>query len=73
MLVFAGVRSAWWKLRGRRSAESGTHDHEREPVHVHAGERRRSTPTSAWRNGITATTGGRATITTSTRSRTTRS
>jgi len=38
MLVFAGVRSAWWKVKGSRSAENGTHDHEREPVHVHAGE-----------------------------------
>ncbi len=38
MLVFAGVRSAWWKLRGRGSSADGAHDHEREPVHVHAGE-----------------------------------
>jgi high-affinity nickel-transport protein len=38
MLVFAGVRSAWWKLRGRRSSGAAAHDHEREPVHVHAGE-----------------------------------
>ena len=37
MLVFAGVRSAWWKLRGRRPSANGAHDHEREPVHVHAG------------------------------------
>ena len=36
MLIFAGVRSFWWKLRGRRSTADGTHDHEREPVHVHA-------------------------------------
>jgi cytochrome c biogenesis protein CcdA len=38
MLVFAGVRSAWWKLRDRRLPRDGAHDHEREPVHVHAGE-----------------------------------
>ena len=37
MLVFAGVRSAWWRLRGGRSSGNETHDHEREPVHVHAG------------------------------------
>jgi cytochrome c biogenesis protein CcdA len=37
MLVFAGVRSAWWKVTGRRSSPAGAHDHEREPVHVHAG------------------------------------
>jgi high-affinity nickel-transport protein len=36
MLVFAGVRTAWWKVTGRRSSPAGTHDHEREPVHVHA-------------------------------------
>jgi hypothetical protein len=38
MLVFAGVRSAWWRVKSRRSAENGAHDHERKPVHVHAGE-----------------------------------
>ncbi len=37
MLVFAGIRGAWWKLKGRRSSANGAHDHEREPVHVHAG------------------------------------
>jgi hypothetical protein len=37
MLVFAGVRSAWWKVTGRRRSGDGSHDHEREPVHVHAG------------------------------------
>jgi cytochrome c biogenesis protein CcdA len=37
MLVFAGIRSASWKLRGRRSSGNGTHDHEHEPVHAHAG------------------------------------
>jgi ABC-type nickel/cobalt efflux system permease component RcnA len=37
MLVFAGIRSAWWKIRGRRSSRAESHDHEREPVHVHAG------------------------------------
>jgi high-affinity nickel-transport protein len=36
MLVFAGVRGLWWRLRGTPSARS-PHDHEREPVHVHAG------------------------------------
>ena len=36
MLIFAGVRKTWWRLRGRGSSDS-THDHEREPVHVHAG------------------------------------
>lgn len=35
MLVFAGARSAWWKLRGRTST-GASHDHEREPVHAHA-------------------------------------
>ena len=35
MLVFAGARSAWWKLRGRTST-GAAHDHEREPVHAHA-------------------------------------
>ena len=29
MLVFAGIRSASWKLRGRRSSSNWTHDHER--------------------------------------------
>jgi cytochrome c biogenesis protein CcdA len=38
MLVFAGIRGAWWKLRGRRVAADEVHDHEREPVHVHAGD-----------------------------------
>ncbi len=37
MLVFAGVRGAWWKIRGPRSSGDASHDHEREPVHVHAG------------------------------------
>ncbi|MET1012652.1 MAG: hypothetical protein ABWY83_09775, partial [Actinomycetota bacterium] len=37
MLVFAGVRGAWWKIRGHRSPGDASHDHEREPVHVHAG------------------------------------
>jgi hypothetical protein len=37
MLVFAGIRSAWWTLKGRRPSGNGAHDHEREPVHVHAG------------------------------------
>jgi high-affinity nickel-transport protein len=36
MLVFAGVRSAWWRLRGRLSSVAEMHDHEREPVHVHS-------------------------------------
>jgi high-affinity nickel-transport protein len=37
MLVFAGVRSAWWRLGRGRSLAAETHDHEMEPVHVHAG------------------------------------
>jgi cytochrome c biogenesis protein CcdA len=39
MLLFAGIRSAWWKVRGRRSPSvvEHDHDHEREPVHAHAG------------------------------------
>ena len=37
MLVFAGIRRAWWSLRGLRPVIGGAHDHEREPVHVHAG------------------------------------
>jgi high-affinity nickel-transport protein len=36
MLVFAGARSAWWRIT-RRSSGIESHDHEREPVHVHAG------------------------------------
>ena len=40
MLVFAGVRSAWWRATRRSSAVAEIHDHQREPVHVHAeGER----------------------------------
>jgi high-affinity nickel-transport protein len=37
MLVFAGIRSAWWKVTARRRPVAEGHDHEREPVHVHAG------------------------------------
>jgi high-affinity nickel-transport protein len=37
MLVFAGVRSAWWKIARRRASVDEIHDHEREPVHEHAG------------------------------------
>jgi high-affinity nickel-transport protein len=37
MLLFAGIRAGWWRLRGRRGPELAAHDHEREPVHVHAG------------------------------------
>jgi cytochrome c biogenesis protein CcdA len=37
MLIFAGIRSLWWRIRGVPSARR-THDHEREPVHAHAGE-----------------------------------
>lgn len=36
MLVFAGARSAWWKVTRRRPSRNEAHDHEREPVHVHA-------------------------------------
>ena len=36
MLVFAGIRSAWWKVSRRRPTREEAHDHEREPVHVHA-------------------------------------
>jgi len=36
MLVFAGIRSLWWRLRGVASTRAA-HDHEREPVHAHAG------------------------------------
>ncbi len=38
MLVFAGIRGAWWKIRDRRSLRTDSHDHDREPVHVHAGD-----------------------------------
>ena len=37
MLLFAGIRAGWWRLTGRRAAAEDVHDHEREPVHVHAG------------------------------------
>jgi high-affinity nickel-transport protein len=37
MLVFAGARGAWWRITRRRSSGVDTHDHEREPVHSHAG------------------------------------
>ena len=37
MLIFAGVRKTWWRLRDRGRSADSTHDHEREPVHVHAG------------------------------------
>jgi high-affinity nickel-transport protein len=37
MLLFAGIRAGWWRLRGRRGPGLAAHDHEREPVHVHAG------------------------------------
>jgi high-affinity nickel-transport protein len=36
MLIFAGIRSLWWRLRGAPSTR-GIHDHELEPVHAHAG------------------------------------
>jgi high-affinity nickel-transport protein len=36
MLVFAGIRTLWWRVRGTPS-ERQAYDHEREPVHVHAG------------------------------------
>jgi high-affinity nickel-transport protein len=36
MLVFAGVRSGWWRITGRRPSTLEAHDHEREPVHVHS-------------------------------------
>ena len=38
MLVFAGVRSLWWKVTRRPASRDLAHDHERQPVHVHAGE-----------------------------------
>ena len=38
MLLFAGIRSLWWRVRGTPSSRAG-HDHEREPVHAHAGGR----------------------------------
>jgi cytochrome c biogenesis protein CcdA len=37
MLLFAGIRAGWWKVTGRLSSVTDVHDHEREPVHVHAG------------------------------------
>jgi high-affinity nickel-transport protein len=36
MLIFAGVRGLWWRVRGAPSTR-GIDDHEREPVHAHAG------------------------------------
>lgn len=38
MLLFAGIRSLWWRVRGTPSSRAG-HDHEFEPVHAHAGGR----------------------------------
>lgn len=37
MLLFAGIRSGWWKLTRGRVSGIEVHDHAREPVHVHAG------------------------------------
>ena len=37
MLLFAGIRVGWWRLTGRSAAAEDVHDHQREPVHVHAG------------------------------------
>jgi hypothetical protein len=36
MLIFAGIRSLWWQVRGAPSILA-SHDHQREPVHAHAG------------------------------------
>ena len=74
MLVFAGVRSAWWKLTGSSLVDATG----RTTTSVSPSTR---TPASAEavdaddrsRNGITAITGARGTTTTSTRSRTIRS
>jgi high-affinity nickel-transport protein len=38
MLVFAGVRRGWRRLRASRQMEDRAHDHELQPVHLHAGE-----------------------------------
>jgi hypothetical protein len=35
MLIFAGIRGAWWRVRGAPSTR-GIDDHELEPVHAHA-------------------------------------
>jgi cytochrome c biogenesis protein CcdA len=53
MLVFAGVRRGWWRLTGRRRAGSSEHDHELEPVHVHAGgeEVDAEDPVAGWHHG----------------------
>jgi cytochrome c biogenesis protein CcdA len=39
MLVFAGVRGAWQRVRSspREPIDATIHDHEREPVHMHGG------------------------------------
>lgn len=36
MLIFAGIRTLWWRVRGAPSTRA-VPDHEREPVHAHAG------------------------------------
>ncbi len=36
MLVFAGVRSGWWRITGRGPSTLEARDHEREPVHAHS-------------------------------------
>jgi cytochrome c biogenesis protein CcdA len=38
MLVFAGVRSGWWRITGRGPATLEAREHEREPVHAHSSE-----------------------------------
>jgi cytochrome c biogenesis protein CcdA len=38
MLVFAGVRSGWWRITGRGPVTLEAREHEREPVHAHPSE-----------------------------------
>jgi high-affinity nickel-transport protein len=36
MLIFAGIRTLWWRVRGAPSTRA-VHDHDRQPVHAHMG------------------------------------
>jgi high-affinity nickel-transport protein len=51
MLIFAGVRSLWWRLRGSPALRGD--EHEREPVHVHTGgnELDASEQVAGWHHG----------------------
>lgn len=56
MLVFAAARDVWRRVAGRVRAADRTHDHEREPVHTHAGNQdvvavAGQIPPSEWHHG----------------------